>query len=107
MQTIPIVLAEPGMTLDEDILPPDKPNGIPILGKGNELTRQVIERLKNMGIQSITVAGHPVTIPGEETREQALTSIETRFNAVKDDPYMMDILELFKKQINRSYGKTS
>jgi len=93
------------MILDQDILPPNKPNGVPIIGKGNELTRQIIERLKNMGIQSITVAGHPVIIPGEETLEQALISLEDRFAAVRDDPYMMNIKGLFTKQIKQGYDE--
>jgi hypothetical protein len=106
MQTIAITLAEPGMIVAEDIMPLNKPNGIPVLGQGSPLTAQIIERLKNIGIQSITVAGHPINLPGEETLEQALASLEDRFDSVRNDPYMMTILALLRKQIRQRYSKT-
>jgi hypothetical protein len=103
MQTIPITLAEPGMTLDQAVMHPNKPDGMPVFGAGKELTGPVIERLKKLGIQSITVSGHPLQLPGDETLEQALSKLDTRFGAVNNDPYMMKIHDLFAEQIRRKY----
>jgi len=105
MQSLPINLAQAGMTLDRDIMAPNNANGIPIIGKGSQLTAQSIERLKKLGVLTITVSGHPVTLPGEETREQALADLEYRFGAVNNNPYMMRILDLFRTQISHRYDK--
>jgi len=103
MQTIPITLAEPGMILDQAILHPTKPSGAPIFGAGKELTSQIIDKLKKIGVQNITVTGHPVNIPGEETMEQALISLDQRFAAVSSNPYMMKIHDLFYEQIKKKF----
>jgi len=103
MQTIPITLAEPGMVLDQAVMPPNKPDGVPVFGAGKELTGPIIERLKKLGIQSITVTGHPLQLPGEETLEQALEKLAGRFAAVHDDPYMMKLHDLFAEQISNKY----
>jgi len=103
MQTIPITLAEPGMVLDQPIMHPNKPDGMPVFGAGKELTSPIIERLKKIGVQDVTVAGHPLHLPGEETMEQALAKLIDRFAAVEHDPYMMKIRELFSEQIRQKY----
>lgn len=103
MQTIPITLAKPGMILDQAVMPPNKPEGVPVFGAGKELTGPIIERLKTLGIQSITVSGHPLQLPGDETLEQAQEKLAARFVAVRDDPYMMKIHDLFAEQIRSRY----
>lgn len=103
MQIIPITLAAPGMILDEPVMHPNKPDGMPVFGAGKELTAQIIERLKKIGIQEVTVAGHPLHLPGEETMEQALGKLEDRFIAVEHDPYMMKIRDLFSEHIRKKF----
>jgi len=104
MQKIPITLAEPDMILAQPIMQPDKPDGLPIFGKGAELTATSIERLKLKGIQSVAVEGHPVIIEGEESLDEILIMMEQRFEHLHDDEYMMNILETFKKQISHAFG---
>ena len=105
MQTIPITLAQPDMVLEKPVMRPDKPDGLPVFGKGIKLTQAGIERLKQIGVQAITVEGHPVVIEGEETLEQILADMEHRFRQVRDNPEMMQILEIYKTQIKRGFGQ--
>ena len=103
MQLIPITLAEPGMVLDQPVLHPNKPDGMPVFGAGKELTTSIIERLKKIGVQDVIVVGHPLHLPGEESMEEALTKLENRFAAVEHDPYMVKIRDLFAEQIRQKY----
>jgi hypothetical protein len=105
MQTIPISLATPDMILEKPVMRPDKPDGLAVFGKGVKLTESGIERMKQIGIQAITVEGHPVEVEGEETLEQQLEDMELRFRQVKDNPEMMELLDLYKNQIKRNFGQ--
>jgi hypothetical protein len=57
MQKIPLALAESGMVLARDISRHDNANGPPICGKGVTLTLSLIERLKTLGVQTVTSKG--------------------------------------------------
>ena len=70
MQKIPLLQAGPGMVLARDIVRSDNPNGPPICGKGVELTDSLIERLKRMGVTTITVEGRPVFVEGDKSAEE-------------------------------------
>ncbi|MBC18533.1 MAG: hypothetical protein CL942_15960 [Desulfovibrio sp.] len=61
MQKIPIDLAEPGMKLAK---PVTKEGGMTIMAEGMELTDSLIDRLRNMKIDRITVQGHPLDMGG-------------------------------------------
>lgn len=105
MQRIPLSLAEPDMILELPVTRPDKPEGLAIFGKGIKLTESSIERLKNMGVQAITIEGHPLKVEGEESLDDILCTMEERFRKVKDNPEMMQLLDLFKDQIKQDYGR--
>jgi len=105
MQNIPISLAVPGMILAKEIKNSDDPSSMTICGKEVTLTESLIERLQRMGIQSVTVEGHPVNIEGETTLEQMLSALESRFSRVGGDPLMMRVKEMYRKQILRSMGE--
>lgn len=102
MQNIPIALAKSGMVLAKDVLRLDQSSPVPICGKGTPLTDPLIERLKRMEIQSIIVEGHPVFMEGESTLEEQLEKLDKRFRQVADDPRMMKIKEIYRKQMIRS-----
>jgi hypothetical protein len=104
MQNIPIMLAEPGMILGRDVCRDDNPNSPPICGKGIELTESLLERLKNMGIQSLTVEGHPVWQEGDKSLEELLAELDARFRMVESDPIMMKLKELHRTLICKSMG---
>ena len=105
MQTIPLTLAEPGMIIAMDIPHSDNPTGPPICGKGVELTELLLERLVNMGVQTVTVKGHPVLMEGEETLEGMLARLDHRFSMVDGDPRMMALKDIYRRLIQRSMGE--
>jgi hypothetical protein len=102
MQKIPMALVLPGMILAQDIKNEDNPDGPPLCGKGVNLTESLIDRLNRMGIQSITVEGHPVRIEGEQSIEEELAVLDKRFKKVIDDPLMKKLKDMYRAQIIKS-----
>ncbi len=105
MQNIPITLARPGMVLSREIKSSEDPSSMTVCGKGVRLTEQLISRLEQLGIRTVTVEGHPVVVEGEPTLEQMLADLDARFSRVTDDPLMMKVKELYRRQIERAMGK--
>jgi hypothetical protein len=105
MQNIPLTLAKAGMVVAKEINATDDPASMTICGRGIKLTASLIGRLEQMGIQSVTVEGHPVKIEGEASVEEMLAALERRFRRVENDPLMMTIKEVYKGQIRRSMGE--
>lgn len=102
MQRIPISLAADGMVVARPIPNADDPTGMPICGKGVVLTESLIERLRDRGIQALTVEGHPVAVEGEASLEELLALLDRRFRRVETDPLMKRVKEMFRKQTIRS-----
>jgi len=100
MQAIPLTLATSGMTLARDILRED---GIILCGKGTVLSEALIERLKRLGVQTITVEGHPIAEEGEKTLEGELADLEERFRPRTGDPLLMRVKEIIKDLIVTSW----
>jgi hypothetical protein len=107
MQKIPISLAATGMVLAKEIKSSDDPASMTICGKGIKLTESLIDRLRQMGIQSLTVEGHPIAIDGEASLDEMLAALDKRFRRVANDPLMMKVKELYRKHILRSMGEPS
>ena len=105
MQRIPISLARPGMMLAKDLVRPENPAGPAICGKGMELTDSLLERLRNMGIQSITVQGHPVWMEGDKTLEELLQELDHRFSFADRDPLTARLKEIYRKYLISSMGE--
>lgn len=105
MQRIPISLAKPGMLLAKDLVRPENPAGPAICGKGMELTDSLLERLRNMGIQSLTVQGHPVWMEGDKTLEQLLQELEYRFSHVDQDPLTSCLKNVYRTYLISSMGE--
>ncbi len=106
MQKIPISLATNGMVLAKEIKSSDDPSSMTICGKGVRLTESLIDRLRQMGIQTMTVEGHPVAVAGDASLEEMLAALDKRFIRVANDPLMTKIKELYRKQIERSMGES-
>lgn len=104
MQHIPISLATGGMVLARDVRRENNPTSLPICGKGMPLTDSLIERLRNMGIPSVYVEGHPVEMEGERTLEEELELLDRRFRKVKDDPFMNKLKEIYRIRLVHSWG---
>jgi hypothetical protein len=105
MQTISISLAASGMVLAGEIRSSHEPNARVLCGKGVTLTESLINRLRQMGIESVSVEGHPVKMEGEQTVGDMLAALDERFSRVAHDPLMMRIKEIYKRQILRSMGE--
>lgn len=105
VQTIPITLSAAGMVLAREIMREDKPNGPPVCGKGLVLTDSLIERLRKMGIQSVTVEGQPVKQEGAETLESAIEALDRRFRKAGSDPLTRRLQEIYRKHIRISHGE--
>lgn len=104
MQRIPISLAAAGMVVARPISNTDDPKGLPVCGKGVELTESLIQRLRDRGVQALTVEGHPVAVEGEASLEELLAALDRRFRRVDADPLMKQVKELFRQQTIRSMG---
>ena len=106
MQTLPISLAEPEMVLARDIMRVDKLDGPPLCGKGVILTAPLIMRLRNMGVQVVTVEGHPIHLEGEKSLDELLADLSFRFSRVAGSARMDYLQELYRNQIMHNMGET-
>ncbi len=107
MQRIPIMLALPGMVLAREICRQDGACGPPICGKGMTLTLSFIERLKKMGVQTITVEGNPVQVEGGRTPEDLLRDLDRRFRKVAADPLTGKLKEIYRELYTKASGEQS
>ena len=90
------------MVIAKDVMRPDNPDGFPVCGKGTTLSDSLIERLKQIGIQSITVEGHPVKMEGDISTEEQLAALEKRFRKISEDPIMTMVKGKFQNHILQS-----
>jgi hypothetical protein len=104
MQKIPLLLAEPDMVLARDILRDDNASGPPICGRGVTLTDALIERLKRMDVQTITVEGHPVRMDGDRSPEDILLALDTRFRKFENDPLTNKLKKIYRAHYMKSFG---
>jgi hypothetical protein len=102
VQNIPILLAASGMVTAKEVMRPDNPEGFPVCGKGTTLSESLVERLKSMGVQSITVEGHPVEMEGEVSTAEKLAALDKRFRKISGDPVMAMVKEKFRNHIIQS-----
>jgi hypothetical protein len=105
MQKIPLTLAEPDMVLGRDIYRDDNPGGPPICGRGMKLTGALIERLKKMGVQSITVEGSPLGTAGLKSPEEILQALDERFRKVEGDPLTIRLKNIYRQFYAKAHGE--
>jgi len=87
----------PGMKLAKPII---GKNGMTLLGEGTELTERWIGNIQDMNVDWISVEG-----PSEQDvpLDEALASLEKRFETVDDKPYMASIKDLVRRKIESLY----
>jgi hypothetical protein len=102
MQRIPIYQAKPGMVLAKEVSKEDDEVSPPICGKGIVLTESLLSRLEGMGIQALSVEGHPVKMEGDKTVDELLMALDKRFSKVMDDPLMIKLKDIYKETIIKS-----
>ena len=105
MQKIPLSLAAPDMVLARDIYRDDNPNGPTICGKGVQLTGSLIERLKKMGVQSITVEGNPLGTAGVMSRDEIMQALDKRFRKVDADPLTTRLKNVYRQFYAKTHGE--
>jgi len=102
MQKIPISFAQKGMVLAKEVFQRGSASTLPMCGKGVVLTEVLIERMIRLEIQTLSVEGHPVELPGELSLEEQLDRLDRRFQKVENEPRMIRIKEMFKKSFMKS-----
>jgi len=107
MQKIPLMLAKAGMTLARDVFRNDSPVGIPICGKGTELTDSLIMRFENMDVQTVYVEGHPVWEEGERSYDELLREMDGRFSKTLNEPLNLKLYDVYKAYLIKSMGGDS
>ncbi|MFP3982672.1 MAG: hypothetical protein ACLFV2_03155 [Desulfurivibrionaceae bacterium] len=99
MQEIHSLKAEEGMVLARDVLTSDSRI---LCGKGTTLTQAIIDRIRKMDIQHITVEGQPFEEEGQKTLEEELQDIERRFSKVEKIPPLMYLKKRLRQRLINS-----
>ena len=107
MQKIPLMLAKAGMSLARDVFRGDSPIGMPVCGKGTELTDALIARFDNMDIQTVYVEGHPVWEEGERSFDDLQRELEGRFIKTLQEPLNVMLYDIYKAYLIKSMGGDS
>lgn len=107
MQKIPLKLAKAGMILAREVFRDGSPNGIPVCGKGTELTDPLIVRFENMDIKTLHVEGHPVWEEGERSLEDLISDLDGRFAKTLQEPLNVMLHDIYKEYLNKSMGSKS
>lgn len=94
------------MILARDVFRNEQASGIPICGKGAELTEPLIARLCNLNIQSVYVEGHPVWEEGDRSLDDILRELDSRFEKVRQDPLTLRLHDIYADYLRRSMGES-
>jgi hypothetical protein len=71
-----------------------------LLGENTELTVELIDKIKDMGIDSVYIQG--MTKPSVPV-EVMLSDLDGRFKAVENEPYMDVLKQIFIEHIESLY----
>lgn len=89
---------EPGMITARSVV---NGNGMVLLGENTELTAELIDRIKNMDVDSVYVQG--ATLPSRP-RDEFLAEIESRFRLAGSDPNMDTVRRAVIRHIEGLYA---
>ena len=97
MQNVTLERAAEGMKLAK---PVTSKTGMILYGAGVVLTADIIARLSEMGVEQISIEGHP---PSTDDEEKGLSlqikELHARFRYVEEDPLMGKIKNLILTQL--------
>lgn len=89
---------EAGMKLAK---PVENSSGMILLGENTELNVELIDKIRDMGIDIVYIQGiSKPSIPLEDL----LSQMDERFKAVEGEPYMDVLKKVFKEHIEGLYG---
>ena len=98
MAKIALDKLEAGMKLAK---PVQNASGMVLLGENTELTAELIDRIKSMGIDNVYIQGmSKPTIP----IETMLSELDERFKLVEKEPRMDFLKKALKEHIESLYG---
>ena len=95
METIPITKAKEGMTLAREIR---NEKGIILCQRGTRLSDTMIERLKTMGVETITIA----TKKSKKEVEKRLNLVKERLSSLGDIEGMNILLEAIEEVLEET-----
>jgi hypothetical protein len=107
MQKIPLMLAKAGMILVRDVFRGNSVSGMPVCGKGTELTESLIDRFESMDVLTVYVEGHPVWEEGECSVDDLLRQLDIRFSKTLQEPLNALLYNIYKAYLTRSTGGDS
>jgi hypothetical protein len=88
---------EAGMKLAKPI---ENSSGMVLLGENTELTIELIDKIKGMGIDSVYIQGmSKPSVP----MEVMLSQLDERFKTVESEPHMDGLKKVFKEHIESLY----
>lgn len=100
MPKIPLSDVQPGQKV---VRPITNASGIVMVQPGTELTDQLIQRLRTLGVESVSVAGE--TTGGRVVSvERALADLEVRFAGHEHDEWMMQLKAIVARQLQQGAG---
>ncbi len=88
---------EPGMITARSVV---NANGMVLLGENTELTAELIDKIKNMNVDSVYIHG---TIKPATSREELLAEVNGHFRLVADNPAMNAIKNAIIKHVESLY----
>jgi hypothetical protein len=97
MQKVQLSLAAPGIKLAK---PVTNKKGMVLYGVGTVLTKEIIALLSDIGVEQITVEGHPLdTGDTGKSLSQHIDDLHSRFRYVQGDPLMSKIKGLLLERL--------
>ena len=97
MSKIALDKLESGMKLAN---PVENTSGMVLLGENTELTVELIDKIRDMGIDSVYIQG--MTKPSVPV-EVMLSDLDGRFKSVENEPYMDVLKKIFIEHIESLY----
>lgn len=97
MTKIALDKLEAGMKLAKSV---ENASGMVLLGENTELTVEIINKIKDMGIDGVYVHGKSrPSLP----LESMLLQLDERFSTVESEPYMDILKKVFKEHFESLY----
>lgn len=90
----------PGMVLAK---PVTNASGLPVVAAGAELDSSIIDRLQQLGLTSVYVAGNAGDTTGK-TLTELEAELEHRFRKVLQDPLQAKILRHMRDHLRATHG---
>lgn len=75
-------------------------NGLILIGEGTELTDALIDKIREMGVDSVHVRGVKKVLPPQD---EALADLDRRFSKAESEPYMSIIKNAISDHIISLY----